>query len=120
MKRNTQRCSRPRRTWGHIDILVNNAGIATVSRAERQPLRRGSKRSDINVTAGYFCVVRSWPADDLSAGRADVSSNLFGLGEGANAVHKTVALLANERGGDQYDAAACRGMGPDGITVNRP
>jgi gluconate 5-dehydrogenase len=105
-------------TLGPIDILVNNAGVAPVSRAERHTLDRWQQALDINLTAVFLCcqkVGRQMIARGQGGRIINISSV---LGEGANAVHKTVGYAATKGAVTNMTRQLAVEWAPYGITVN--
>ena len=83
-------------TLGPIDILVNNAGIAPVSRAERHTLERWQQALEINLTA-VFLGCQKAGQQMIERGQGGRIINISSvLGEGANAVHKTIGYAATK------------------------
>ena len=105
-------------TLGPIDILVNNAGIAPVSRAERHTLDRWQQALDINLTAVFLCCqkVGQRMIERGQGGRIINISSV--LGEGANAVHKTVGYAATKGAVTNMTRQLAVEWAPYGITVN--
>jgi NAD(P)-dependent dehydrogenase (short-subunit alcohol dehydrogenase family) len=105
-------------TLGPIDILVNNAGVAPVSRAERHTLDRWQQALEINLTAVFLCcqkVGRQMIARGQGGRIINISSV---LGEGANAVHKTVGYAATKGAVTNMTRQLAVEWAPYGITVN--
>jgi NAD(P)-dependent dehydrogenase (short-subunit alcohol dehydrogenase family) len=105
-------------TLGPIDILVNNAGIAPVSRAERHTLDRWQQALDVNLTAVFLCCqkVGQQMIERGQSGRIINISSV--LGEGANAVHKTVGYAATKGAVTNMTRQLAVEWAPYGITVN--
>jgi NAD(P)-dependent dehydrogenase (short-subunit alcohol dehydrogenase family) len=105
-------------TLGPIDILVNNAGIAPVSRAERHALDRWRQALDINLTAVFLCCqkVGRQMIERGQGGRIINISSV--LGEGANAVHKTIGYAATKGAVTNMTRQLAVEWAPYGITVN--
>ena len=105
-------------TLGPIDILVNNAGIAPVSRAERHTLDRWQQALDINLTAVFLCCqkVGQQMIERGQGGRIINISSV--LGEGANAVHKTVGYAATKGAVTNMTRQLAVEWAPYEITVN--
>ena len=105
-------------TLGPVDILVNNAGIAPVSRAERHTLDRWQQALDINLTAVFLCCqkVGQQMIERGQGGRIINISSV--LGEGANAVHKTVGYAATKGAVTNMTRQLAVEWAPYGITVN--
>jgi NAD(P)-dependent dehydrogenase (short-subunit alcohol dehydrogenase family) len=105
-------------TLGPIDILVNNAGIAPVSRAERHTLDRWQQALDTNLTAVFLCCqkVGQQMIERGQGGRIINISSV--LGEGANAVHKTVGYAATKGAVTNMTRQLAVEWAPYGITVN--
>jgi gluconate 5-dehydrogenase len=105
-------------TLGPIDILVNNAGIAPVSRAERHTLDRWQQALDINLTAVFLCCqkIGQQMIERGQGGRIINISSV--LGEGANAVHKTVGYAATKGAVTNMTRQLAVEWAPYGITVN--
>ena len=103
---------------GPIDILVNNAGIAPVSRAERHALDRWHQALDINLTAVFLCCqkVGRQMIERGQGGRIINISSV--LGEGANAVHKTIGYAATKGAVTNMTRQLAVEWAPYGITVN--
>jgi len=103
---------------GPIDILVNNAGIAPVSRAERHTLDRWQQALDINLTAVFLCCqkVGRQMIERGQGGRIINISSV--LGEGANAVHKTIGYAATKGAVTNMTRQLAVEWAPYGITVN--
>lgn len=105
-------------TLGPIDILVNNAGIAPVSRAERHTLERWQQALEINLTAVFLCCqkVGQRMIERGQGGRIINISSV--LGEGANAVHKTIGYAATKGAVTNMTRQLAVEWAPYGITVN--
>jgi NAD(P)-dependent dehydrogenase (short-subunit alcohol dehydrogenase family) len=105
-------------TLGPIDILVNNAGIAPVSRAERHTLDRWQQALDVNLTAVFLCCqkVGQQMIERGQGGRIINISSV--LGEGANAIHKTVGYAATKGAVTNMTRQLAVEWAPYGITVN--
>jgi gluconate 5-dehydrogenase len=105
-------------TLGPVDILVNNAGIAPVGRAERHPVEKWQQALDINLTAVFLCCqkVGRQMIERGQGGRIINISSV--LGEGANAVHKTVAYAATKGAVTNMTRQLAVEWAPYGITVN--
>jgi NAD(P)-dependent dehydrogenase (short-subunit alcohol dehydrogenase family) len=103
---------------GPIDILVNNAGIAPVSRAERHTLERWQQALEINLTAVFLCCqkVGQQMIERGQGGRIINISSV--LGEGANAVHKTIGYAATKGAVTNMTRQLAVEWAPYGITVN--
>jgi NAD(P)-dependent dehydrogenase (short-subunit alcohol dehydrogenase family) len=105
-------------TLGPIDILVNNAGIAPVSRAERHTLDRWQQALDINLTAVFLCCQKVGQ-QMIARGQGGRIINISSvLGEGANAVHKTVGYAATKGAVTNMTRQLAVEWAPYGITVN--
>jgi gluconate 5-dehydrogenase len=105
-------------TLGPIDILVNNAGIAPVSRAERHTLDRWQQALDINLTAVFLCCQKVGQ-QMIERGQGGRIINITSvLGEGANAVHKTVGYAATKGAVTNMTRQLAVEWAPYGITVN--
>ena len=105
-------------TLGPIDILVNNAGIAPVSRAERHALDRWQQALDINLTAVFLCCQKVGQ-QMIARGQGGRIINISSvLGEGANAVHKTVGYAATKGAVTNMTRQLAVEWAPYGITVN--
>ena len=103
---------------GPIDILVNNAGIAPVSRAERHTLDRWQQALDINLTAVFLCCQKVGQ-QMIARGQGGRIINISSvLGEGANAVHKTVGYAATKGAVTNMTRQLAVEWAPYGITVN--
>jgi gluconate 5-dehydrogenase len=105
-------------TLGPIDILVNNAGVAPVSRAERHALDKWEEALAINLTAVFLCCqkVGRQMIERGQGGRIINISSV--LGEGANAVHKTVGYAATKGAVTNMTRQLAVEWAPYGITVN--
>ena len=105
-------------TLGPIDILVNNAGVAPVSRAERHTLDKWQQALDINLTAVFLCSqkVGARMIERQQGGRIIMISSA--LGEGANAVHKTIGYAATKGAVTNMTRQLAVEWAPHGITVN--
>ncbi|MGQ4808669.1 Gluconate 5-dehydrogenase [Candidatus Entotheonellaceae bacterium PAL068K] len=105
-------------TLGPIDILVNNAGVAPVSRAERHSLEKWQHVLDINLTAVFLCCqkVGRHMIERQQGGRIINISSV--LGEGANAVHKTIGYAATKGAVTNMSRQLAVEWAPHGITVN--
>ena len=105
-------------TLGPIDILVNNAGVAPVSRAERHTLDRWQQALDINLTAVFLCCqkVGQQMIERGQGGRIINISSV--LGEGANAVHKTIGYAATKGAVTNMTRQLAVEWAPYDITVN--
>lgn len=105
-------------TLGPIDILVNNAGVAPVSRAERHTLDRWQQALDINLTAVFLCCQKVGQ-QMIARGQGGRIINISSvLGEGANAVHKTVGYAATKGAVTNMTRQLAVEWAPHGITVN--
>jgi NAD(P)-dependent dehydrogenase (short-subunit alcohol dehydrogenase family) len=105
-------------TLGPIDILVNNAGIAPVSRAERHTLDRWQQALDVNLTAVFLCCQKVGQ-QMIARGQGGRIINISSvLGEGANAVHKTVGYAATKGAVTNMTRQLAVEWAPYGITVN--
>jgi NAD(P)-dependent dehydrogenase (short-subunit alcohol dehydrogenase family) len=105
-------------TLGPIDILVNNAGVAPVSRAERHTLARWQQALDINVTAVFLCCQKVGQ-QMIARGQGGRIINISSvLGEGANAVHKTIGYAATKGAVTNMTRQLAVEWAPYGITVN--
>jgi NAD(P)-dependent dehydrogenase (short-subunit alcohol dehydrogenase family) len=105
-------------TLGPIDILVNNAGVAPVSRAERHTLDRWQQALDINLTAVFLCCQKIGQ-QMIARGQGGRIINISSvLGEGANAVHKTVGYTATKGAVTNMTRQLAVEWAPYGITVN--
>jgi gluconate 5-dehydrogenase len=105
-------------TLGPIDILVNNAGIAPVGRAERHAVEKWQQALEINLTAVFLCCqkVGRQMIERGQGGRIINISSV--LGEGANAVHKTIGYAATKGAVTNMTRQLAVEWAPDGITVN--
>ena len=105
-------------TLGPIDILVNNAGVAPLSRAERHTLDKWEQALSINLTAVFLCCqkVGGQMIERGQGGRIINISSV--LGEGANAVHKTVGYAATKGAVTNMTRQLAVEWAPYGITVN--
>jgi gluconate 5-dehydrogenase len=105
-------------TLGPIDILVNNAGVAPVGRAERYTLEKWQQALDINLTAVFLCCqkVGRHMIERGQGGRIINISSV--LGEGANAVHKTIGYAATKGAVTNLTRQLAVEWAPYGITVN--
>jgi gluconate 5-dehydrogenase len=103
---------------GPIDILVNNAGVAPVGRAERHALDKWQQALDVNVTAVFLCSqkVAQQMIGRQQGGRIIMISSV--LGEGANAVHKTIGYAASKGAVTNMTRQLAVEWAPHGITVN--
>jgi NAD(P)-dependent dehydrogenase (short-subunit alcohol dehydrogenase family) len=103
---------------GPIDILVNNAGVAPVSRAERHTLEKWEQALAINLTAVFLCCqkVGRQMIERGQGGRIINISSV--LGEGANAVHKTVGYAATKGAVTNMTRQLAVEWAPYDITVN--
>jgi NAD(P)-dependent dehydrogenase (short-subunit alcohol dehydrogenase family) len=109
---------RVQETLGPIDILVNNAGVAPVSRAERHTLDRWQQALDINLTAVFLCCQKVGQ-QMITRGQGGRIINISSvLGEGANAVHKTVGYAATKGAVTNMTRQLAVEWAPYGITVN--
>jgi NAD(P)-dependent dehydrogenase (short-subunit alcohol dehydrogenase family) len=105
-------------TLGPVDILVNNAGIAPVSRAERHTLDRWQQALDINLTAVFLCCQKVGQ-QMIARGQGGRIINISSvLGEGANAIHKTVGYAATKGAVTNMTRQLAVEWAPYGITVN--
>jgi NAD(P)-dependent dehydrogenase (short-subunit alcohol dehydrogenase family) len=105
-------------TLGPIDILVNNAGVAPVSRAERHTLDKWQQALDINLTAVFLCCQKVGQ-QMITRGQGGRIINISSvLGEGANAVHKTVGYAATKGAVTNMTRQLAVEWAPYGITVN--
>ena len=103
---------------GPIDVLVNNAGIAPVGRAERHTLDRWQQALDINLTAVFLCCQKVGQ-QMIARGQGGRIINISSvLGEGANAVHKTVGYAATKGAVTNMTRQLAVEWAPYGITVN--
>jgi gluconate 5-dehydrogenase len=105
-------------TLGPIDILVNNAGVAPVGRAERHTLEKWQQALDINLTAVFLCCqkVGQQMIERGQGGRIINVSSV--LGEGANAVHKTIGYAATKGAVTNMTRQLAVEWAPYDITVN--
>jgi gluconate 5-dehydrogenase len=105
-------------TLGPINILVNNAGVAPVSRAERHTLDKWQQALDINLTAVFLISqkVGARMIERQQGGRIIMVSSV--LGEGANAVHKTIGYAATKGAVTNMTRQLAVEWAPHGITVN--
>ena len=103
---------------GPIDILVNNAGIAPVGRAERHALDKWQEAIEVNLTAVFLCCqkVGAHMIERQQGGRIINISSV--LGEGANAVHKTIGYAATKGAVTNLTRQLAVEWAPYGITVN--
>jgi gluconate 5-dehydrogenase len=103
---------------GPIDILVNNAGVAPVSRAERHALDKWQQALEINLTAVFLLSqkVGARMIERQQGGRIIMISSV--LGEGANAVHKTIGYAATKGAVTNMTRQLAVEWAPHGITVN--
>lgn len=103
---------------GPIDILVNNAGVAPVGRAERHTLDKWHHALDVNLTAVFLCSQRvgQQMIDRQQGGRIIMISSV--LGEGANAVHKTIGYAATKGAVTNMTRQLAVEWAPYDITVN--
>jgi NAD(P)-dependent dehydrogenase (short-subunit alcohol dehydrogenase family) len=109
---------RVQETLGPIDILVNNAGVAPVSRAERHTLDKWQQALDINLTAVFLCCQKVGQ-QMITRGQGGRIINISSvLGEGANAVHKTVGYAATKGAVSNMTRQLAIEWAPYGITVN--
>jgi NAD(P)-dependent dehydrogenase (short-subunit alcohol dehydrogenase family) len=105
-------------TLGPIDILVNNAGVAPVGRAERHTLDRWQQALDVNLTAVFLCCQKVGQ-QMIARGQGGRIINISSvLGEGANAVHKTVGYAATKGAVTNMTRQLAVEWAPYGITVN--
>jgi gluconate 5-dehydrogenase len=103
---------------GAIDILVNNAGVAPVSRAERHTLDKWQQALDINLTAVFLCCQKVGQ-QMIARGQGGRIINISSvLGEGANAVHKTIGYAATKGAVTNMTRQLAVEWAPYGITVN--
>lgn len=103
---------------GPVDILVNNAGVAPVSRAERHSLEKWQHALDINLTA-VFLSCQKVGQQMIARGQGGRIVNISSvLGEGANAVHKTVGYAATKGAVTNMTRQLAVEWAPYGITVN--
>jgi len=105
-------------TLGPIDILVNNAGVAPVGRAERHALDKWQQALEVNLTAVFLCCqkVGQQMIERGQGGRIINISSV--LGEGANAVHKTIGYAATKGAVTNMTRQLAVEWAPYGITVN--
>jgi gluconate 5-dehydrogenase len=103
---------------GPIDILVNNAGVAPVGRAERHTLDKWQQALEVNLTAVFLCCqkVGQQMIERGQGGRIINISSV--LGEGANAVHKTIGYAATKGAVTNMTRQLAVEWAPYGITVN--
>jgi gluconate 5-dehydrogenase len=103
---------------GPIDILVNNAGVAPVGRAERHALDKWQQALEVNLTAVFMCCqkVGQQMIERGHGGRIINISSV--LGEGANAVHKTIGYAATKGAVTNMTRQLAVEWAPYGITVN--
>lgn len=103
---------------GPIDILVNNAGIAPVGRAERHAFDKWQQAIEINLTAVFLCCqkVGAHMIERQQGGRIINISSV--LGEGGNAVHKTIGYAATKGAVTNLTRQLAVEWAPYGITVN--
>ena len=107
-------------TLGPIDILVNNAGVAPVGRAERHALDKWQQALEVNLTAVFLCCqkVGQQMIERGQGGRIINISSV--LGEGANAVHKTIGYAATKGAVTNMTRQLAVEWAPYGITRERP
>ncbi len=105
-------------TLGPIDILVNNAGVAPVGRAERHTRDKWQQALDVNLTAVFLCSqkVGQQMIERQQGGRMIMVSSV--LGEGANAVHKTIGYATTKGAVTNMTRQLAVEWAPHGITVN--
>jgi NAD(P)-dependent dehydrogenase (short-subunit alcohol dehydrogenase family) len=109
---------RVQETLGPIDILINNAGVAPVSRAERHARDKWDQALDINLTAVFlFCQKVGRQMIERGQGGRIINVSSV-LGEGANAVHKTVGYAATKGAVTNLTRQLAVEWAPHGITVN--
>ena len=103
---------------GPINILVNNAGIAPVGRAEHHALDKWQEAIEVNLTAVFLCCqkVGAHMIERQQGGRIINVSSV--LGEGANAVHKTIGYAATKGAVTNLTRQLAVEWAPYGITVN--
>jgi NAD(P)-dependent dehydrogenase (short-subunit alcohol dehydrogenase family) len=103
---------------GPIDILVNIAGVAPVSRAERHTLDKWQQALEVNLTAVFLCCqkVGQQMIERGQGGRIINISSV--LGEGANAVHKTIGYAATKGAVTNMTRQLAVEWAQYGITVN--
>lgn len=103
---------------GEVDILVNNAGVAPVGRAEQHTLEKWQQALEINLTAVFLCCqkVGRRMIERRQGGRIINISSV--LGEGANAVHKTIGYAASKGAVTNMTRQLAVEWAPFGITVN--
>jgi NAD(P)-dependent dehydrogenase (short-subunit alcohol dehydrogenase family) len=103
---------------GPVDILVNNAGIAPVGRAERHTFDKWQQAIAVNLTAVFLCCqkVGAHMIERQQGGRIINISSV--LGEGANAVHKTIGYAATKGAVTNMTRQLAVEWAPYGITVN--
>lgn len=103
---------------GPIDILVNNAGVAPVGRAEHHDRTKWQQALDINLTAVFLCTqkVGKQMIERQRGGRVIMISSV--LGEGANAVHKTIGYVATKGAVTNMTRQLAVEWAPYDITVN--
>ncbi|MGE3540806.1 MAG: SDR family NAD(P)-dependent oxidoreductase [Candidatus Tectimicrobiota bacterium] len=105
-------------TLGPVDILVNNAGVAPVGRAERHTLEKWQQAIEINLTAVFVCCQKVGQ-QMIARGQGGRIINISSvLGEGANAVHKTVGYAATKGAVTNMTRQLAVEWAPYGITVN--
>jgi len=105
-------------TLGPIDILVNNAGVAPVSRAERHTLDKWQQALEVNLTAVFLCCQKVGQ-QMIARGQGGRIINISSvLGEGANAVHKTIGYAATKGAVTNMTRQLAVEWAPYGITVN--
>jgi gluconate 5-dehydrogenase len=105
-------------TLGPIDILVNNAGVAPVGRAERHAFDKWQQALEVNLTAVFLCCqkVGQQMIERGQGGRIINISSV--LGEGANAVHKTIGYAATKGAVTNMTRQLAVEWAPYRITVN--
>ena len=105
-------------TLGPIDILVNNAGVAPVGRAERHTLDKWQQALEVNLTAVFLCC-QQVGQQMIERGRGGRIINISSvLGEGANAVHKTIGYAATKGAVTNMTRQLAVEWAQYGITVN--
>lgn len=103
---------------GPVDVLVNNAGVAPVGRAERHDLDKWQQALEVNLTAVFVCC-QQVGAQMIARGKGGRIINISSvLGEGANAVHKTVGYAATKGAVTNMTRQLAVEWAPHGITVN--
>ncbi|GAA0895846.1 SDR family NAD(P)-dependent oxidoreductase [Pseudonocardia zijingensis] len=101
-------------TWGRVDALVNNAGVEPQHSVEAGELETWQTTLDVNLTGAMLMIKHCIPLwRRLGAGRVVSVGSRVWLGGGS-----TASYSASKAGLVGMTRAACRELGPLGVTAN--